>query len=162
MKSIVLVIAFSSTCFLPILSFAALSLNKKFDPFVNKSRDRIIPLLFTGVYYYMGYYLLGRIPATGLFRIMLLASLVVILISLMVSAYWKISIHMAGMGGLLGAVLAISFRYGLNPGVIVPALIVGTGLLAHSRIYLEKHSPTQVYAGLSMGMIVMYSILYFI
>ncbi len=162
MKRLVLLITFLSTCLLPVLSISMLSFTRKFDLSMNKPHDRIVPLIVTGACYFLGYYLLGRVPVTGLFRLYLLAATVVIILLFIISFFWRVSIHMAGIGGLLGAVLGISFRFALNPALLIVYLMVICGLLGYSRIFLEKHKPAQVYTGFTLGISIMYLIVYFI
>lgn len=163
MKRLVLLITFLTTCLLPLLSIGMLtSFTKNFDVAMSTSRERIVPLLITGAYYYMGYFLLGRLPITGLFRLYLLGAVVVILAVLVISFYWKISIHLLAVGALLGGVLALSFRFALNPVLLIVYLLVIAGLVGYSRIFLEKHKPAQVYAGFVLGWFVMYFVVFFI
>ena len=54
-KRFVLLVVFFSTAILPMISVAILALNPKFDLSMEKSRDRIIPLLSASIFYYMGF-----------------------------------------------------------------------------------------------------------
>lgn len=161
-KQLILLITFFTTCALPLSVLGVMSIWSKFSMKMETSRERLFPLLLTAFSYYLGYSMLGRIPVSGIFRIYLLAAMMVILLSLVVSSFWKVSIHMTGIGGLLGAILALSFRFALNPIGIILGVIIACGLVAFSRLYLEKHNPTQIYAGFTLGVSVMYTIVYFI
>ncbi|MCL3779915.1 phosphatase PAP2 family protein [Prolixibacteraceae bacterium JC049] len=161
-KQLILLITFFTTCVLPILTLAVMSIWSKFSMSMTTARERLFPLLLTACFYYLGYTMLGRIPVSGIFRIYLLAAMMVILLTLMISTFWKISLHMAGIGGLLGAILALAFRFALNPIAVIIGMIVACGLVGFSRIYLEKHNPAQVYTGFGLGVSVMYLIVYFI
>ena len=69
-----------------------------------------------------------------------------------VTFFWKMSAHMTGIGGLL-AVLGVLGIYFPSLGLaylLVAALILG-GLVASARLYLDAHSPAEVYAGLLVG-----------
>lgn len=69
-----------------------------------------------------------------------------------VTFFWKMSAHMTGFGGLL-AVLGVLGIYFPSLGLaylLVATLILG-GLVASARLYLDAHSPAEVYAGLLVG-----------
>ncbi|MCF6357660.1 MAG: PAP2 family protein, partial [Draconibacterium sp.] len=87
----VLLVVLFSTGILPVLSIAILALNPKFDLLMENSRDRIIPLLSSSVFYYLGFVLLGRMKAFPVFKLFLVASVLVIIAMLLISFKWKIS-----------------------------------------------------------------------
>lgn len=91
------------------------------------------------------------------FLALLGSSIVLILISLIISLFWKISSHMVAIGGALGAVLAISYYiYKTNPFLLFCALIILAGCLGVARLYLKKSTPAQVYVGYFVGVSVSY------
>src|SRR5665647_2387002 len=65
----ILLVIFFSTATLPMLAVAILALNSKFDFLMPNSRDRIIPLMFTSVFYYIGFMLLGRVHFLPVFKL---------------------------------------------------------------------------------------------
>lgn len=71
-----------------------------------------------------------------------------------VTFFWKMSAHMTGIGGLLAVlgVLGIYFP-SLNLAYLLVATLVLGGLVASSRLYLEAHSPAEVYVGLFVGFV---------
>ncbi|MCC8153772.1 MAG: hypothetical protein LIP01_05880 [Tannerellaceae bacterium] len=81
---------------------------------------------------------------------------VALLVALVINFFWKISAHMLGIGGLLGAVMGMSQLYMLNPYPAFIFLLIGAGLVGTARIILEKHTPLQVYAGFSLGFVCTY------
>lgn len=72
-------------------------------------------------------------------------------LSLCINFAWKISAHAMGIGGLLGAIMGVARIQMVNPYWLFMIVVVGCGLLATSRIILQKHTPMQVYAGFSVG-----------
>jgi membrane-associated phospholipid phosphatase len=85
-----------------------------------------------------------------------------IILSSIISLKWKISIHLAGLGGILGAIMALSFRFGLNPVLWIIGIILISGLVGTSRMLLGKHNLSQIIAGFFLGLAVFYPIVYFI
>ena len=103
---------------------AIMALNPKFDLSMENSKDRIVLLLFTSVFYYLGYLIMNRMQAFPVFKVFLVASVLVIIILFIVSFKWKISNHMAALGGISGALFALSFRTGINPFWTIIIVIV--------------------------------------
>lgn len=151
-----------TTGIMPLLSVALLALKPKFDLSLNKINDRMLVLLFTSGFYYLGFVLLNKIKAYPIFKLILIASALIVIALLIVSLRWKISSHMAALGGITGAVLALAFRTGINPLYSVLALILVAGLTGSSRLILQKNSLAQIFAGYFLGIIIMYLVIYFV
>lgn len=158
----VLLVVLFSTGILPMLSVAILALNSKFDISMENSRDRIIPLLSSSVFYYLGFVLLERMKAFPVFKLFLVASVLVIIALLLISFKWKISNHMAAVGGVTGTIFAISFRSGVNPIFAILTVILISGLVGTARMVLKKHDLKQLTAGYILGFSVLYLVIYFI
>lgn len=85
--------------------------------------------------------------------------LALLIIAGIITFFWKISAHMMSMGGLIGAVLTISYYVlGTNPYVLFIILFILAGCLGTSRLILQRHTPAQVYIGFGAGLII--SIIY--
>ena len=151
-----------STGILPLLTMALLAINPKFELSFDTGSQRALPLLLSSVSYYLGYFLLNRINAYPVFKIFLIASVLVIVVLLILSLKWKISSHMAAMGGLTGALLALSFRTGTNPVWAIVMVIVLSGLVATARLKLEKNKLWHLEAGYAIGFVTLYLIIYFV
>ncbi|NQU52312.1 MAG: PAP2 family protein [Bacteroidetes bacterium] len=161
-KRFVLLVVLFSTGILPIMSVAILALNPKFNILMENSRDRIIPLLSSSIFYYIGFMLLGRMKAFPVFKLFLIASVLVIIVLLFISFKWKISNHMAAVGGMTGTMFALSFRSGVNPIFALLTVVLISGLVGSARLILNKHSIPQVIAGYGLGFSVLYLVIYFI
>lgn len=161
-KKYIVLIILLSTCILPALSLGLLSFSPRFDAKMPKSTDRVLPLLITAIYYYLGYYYLGKIPVFPIYRIMMLAAVLVIITLMLISMKWKVSAHMAGIGGLIGAVIALSFRLGMNTSLLLSGLIAVAGVLGTSRLVLKKHNALQIYVGFFLGFAINYLIIIYL
>lgn len=161
-KRFVLLVVFFSTGILPMLSVAILALNPKFDIHMGNSRDRILPLLTSSVFYYVGFVLLDKMKAFPVFKLFLLASVLVIVGLLIISFRWKISNHMAAVGGMTGTIFALSFRSGVNPLYAILIVVLVSGLVGSARLILNKHNISQLIAGYGLGFSVLYVVVYFI
>lgn len=154
-KRFMLLTIFISTCILPAISILILALSPKFDINMEKSADRILPLILSSIFYYTGYLVLERLPVFPVYNLFLIASVLVQIALIVVSLKWKISAHSAAIGALLGGIIALSFRLQNNPVLILSLLILVAGLVGTSRLVLLKHTSSQVYAGFLLGFLIM-------
>lgn len=161
-KRFILLVIFFSTATLPMLAIVIISLNSKFDVLMPNSRERIIPLLFTSVFYYIGFILLGRIHFIPMFKLYMIASVLLIVALLLISFKWNISIHMAATGALTATFFALSFRGGVNPVNAILIMVLVSGLVGTARLVLNKNSLLQVAAGYVLGFIILYPVIYFL
>jgi hypothetical protein len=83
-----------------------------------------------------------------------------ILLTLLINFRWKISMHMIGVGGLMGLFYAFG-RYFHFPSLpILIALSFVSGLIAAARLYRGAHSPAQIYLGFGMGFMLEFGFIY--
>ena len=148
------------TCIFPI---NAIFLLKRFgvikDYALTERRDRVFPfiIVFFCYVFLIYYFSLPNIPLW--FLITLSMPLALLIIAGIITFFWKISAHMMSMGGLIGAVLTISYYVlGTNPYVLFIILFILAGCLGTSRLILQRHTPAQVYIGFGAGLII--SIIY--
>lgn len=122
----------------------------------------MLALLLTAIFYYLGFVLLGRIKAFPIFKVILLASVLVIIAVLLISLKWKISSHMAALGSITGVIFALAFRTGINPFLPILMLVLVSGLTGTSRLILEKNNLPQIATGYMLGFLIVYLIIYFV
>ncbi|HEY3372656.1 MAG TPA: phosphatase PAP2 family protein [Prolixibacteraceae bacterium] len=161
-KKMLLLVVFLFTCLLPAVSIGLLLLSPKFELKMEKSTDRIIPLLISSIFYYLGYVILERMPLFPIFNLFLIASVLVQIALILISLKWKISAHSAAIGALIGGLIAMSFRLQENPVLILTFLILVAGMVGTSRLVLLKHTRSEVYAGFTLGFVILNLIVTFI
>lgn len=128
------------------------------DPGLNSRGDRTIPYAITILCYLLCAYYLYRIAAPGWLVGVMAGGLLTIVINLTVNLRWKISGHMAAMGGFI----AITLYIAANQLAIIPMIwfVVGAflaaGLVGTARLYLNRHTPMQVLAGTINGFLCVY------
>ncbi len=81
----------------------------------------------------------------------MLGALVSLCLAFVVNIFHKTSIHMVGVGGLLFAVTLQLFSTTANWNYSFAIIIIICGLVASSRLYLQAHTPSQVYSGFLLG-----------
>ncbi|PIF06189.1 MAG: hypothetical protein CSA36_02815 [Draconibacterium sp.] len=158
----ILLVVSLSTAILPMLTVAVLSFNPKFDIAMQTTRDRIIPLFLTAVFYYIGFLLLAKVNFMLLPRMFLGASVLLLVALLFITFRWKISIHMASIGAITATIFALSFRAGMNPLFAVVGVVIISGLVGTARLILQRHNLFQLTAGYLLGFLILYGIIYFV
>ncbi|MBK3517273.1 PAP2 family protein [Carboxylicivirga marina] len=152
-KRLIYLFVFISTCALPVSLiplFMLLGVVK--SVYMTDRKERLWPTLFTSIFYGIGYFFLSRIPIVPSFiQGFMLATIIVILMALGITIFWKISMHMIGIGGLCGALLALALTFGLDLWVVFILAISIAGALGSARLYLNAHTPLQVHVGFLLG-----------
>ncbi len=158
-KRIVYVTVFASSCLLPISLMPMLLALKQIKTIYMKSKsERVWPMLITGLFFFGGYYFLSLVHAVPSFiMIYISATIITIYASLIITFYWKISIHMVGIGGLAGGLLAFAFMLGIDIHLLISLIFAVAGLVGVARLYLKAHNPAQVYAGFMLGFIFVFT-----
>ncbi len=119
---------------------------------LEKKKERLVPLFLTMICLLIGYYLVAKFSPIKIINLFLLASSVIVFLIFIISIFWKISIHMAGIGGITALIGVISLTYKTDMTIVLCAAILLTGIIASTRLALEAHSPLQLLAGYSVGL----------
>lgn len=160
LKYILFAMVFITTALFPLLFVAMMARRKMIgDIYLKERQDRIYPFAITSLFYFLSYYLIRQLPLYDVFSMFLLGSTFIVVFSLLISFFWKISTHLMGIGGLLGGLSGIAIRLNLDfTAMIIYGLIV-SGLLGFARLKLNAHKPFQVYTGFLLGFFVMLTVI---
>ena len=151
-KLIVLAVVYFFTVFVPTMGITAFRLFKRWTHLELSHREhRHMPYILTLVSYGACLVLMTKMNAAMFFRGVVMAALVCQIICVTINAWWKVSTHMVGMGGLVGALNAFSILFYYNPVWPFCALLLLSGALGTSRIILRQHSLAQVLVGFGIG-----------
>ena len=82
-----------------------------------------------------------------------LGAIFIILIASILSNFWKISLHMLGIGGILGVFIAIHILQ-QNISAFIILFLFLSGLLAYSRLNEKAHNKPQIYIGFLIGLLI--------
>jgi hypothetical protein len=126
---------------------------------LENREDRRYPLLVTIIFHAANYYFLTRVPLPSLYYLFLLSGIFSLLLTLIVSKYWKISMHMTGIGGLCGSLLLCAIVWPIDVRWMLAGLFLAAGIVGSSRLILNAHTPAQVGAGFGAGLLPQLAIL---
>ncbi|MGW0750153.1 hypothetical protein [Streptomyces sp. NPDC002587] len=114
------------------------------DQHIRVRRQRVVPMALSLVSVISGITLLRALGAPGDVCALVVAMLVGLMSSLLVTIGWQISIHMSVAGG---AVMILALVFG--PSVLPVALIAAAA--GWSRLVLRAHTAAQLLAGSALG-----------
>ena len=150
------------TLVLPLLSVCLLLLFNKIESLeIRKKEERFLPLLLSVIWMTIGFlYLKEILNYTPIIKSIYLGAIYIVILSLFITRFWKISLHMLAIGGATGVLLTLELLFSQNTTFLL-LFILFSGGLGFSRYSLKAHSLKQVYAGFLLGNIIMYlSIIY--
>lgn len=151
-KIFIISIVYVFTVFMPTVGITLFRLFKKWTHLELSHREhRHMPYVVALLSYTACLVIMTRINAAMFFRGVVMAALVSQIICVIINVWWKISTHMVGIGGLVGALNAFSILFFYNPVWPFCVLLLLSGVLGTSRIILRQHSLAQVLTGFGIG-----------
>jgi membrane-associated phospholipid phosphatase len=144
----------TTTLIIPVLSLLALRLTSTIKSLqMQDKKDRLIPFSFITTFYAVTTYMFySKLTLNPVLVLLMLTTTLLIVILTVVTYFWKISIHSAGIGGVIGFILALVHIF---PGseLLVPFIIsiVILGWVMTARLLLQAHTFSQVAAGAVLG-----------
>jgi len=142
-----------STMILPLISIFWLMQKGKVSSLeMSNHKERSLPLFKTVIWMSFGYYLLQNLLFyTPILKAELLGAILIILLAAIISKFWKISLHLLGIGGVVGVFIALQIMHGDFLYLLILFILL-SGLLGVARIKQKAHNYAQVYAGFLVGL----------
>lgn len=159
-KRFLLIVIFISTAVMPSITLLISEFGKRIGLSDRKPSDNRIALLFVALYYYLGFYLLNKIPLYAIFKIILLAGAILIVALVLVSLWMEISRHTAALGAAFGMMLALSLRIGLNPVQMLSAIVFASGITGTATMIRYGNNLCETLTGFTLGFTVFFLIFY--
>ncbi|HRO69307.1 MAG TPA: hypothetical protein PK951_02975, partial [Chitinophagaceae bacterium] len=122
--------------------------------FLKTQKERVIPYIACGVYYFWMCYVLRNQPQFS--KEVVLLSMAIFLassIGLLVNIYMKVSMHAISMGILLMFMSILSFTQSGNYSIYLSLAILIAGVVCTARFIVSDHTPAEIYTGLLVGIV---------
>lgn len=117
-KLIVLGIVYCFTILTPTITiFLFRKINGLASQELSERKKRYVPILLTIISYVFCLLMMQRLNIPWYMTGIIFSSLVVSVICIIVNIKWKLSEHMAGMGGVIAGLVSFSALFGYNPVV---------------------------------------------
>ncbi|MFF6786861.1 phosphatase PAP2 family protein [Streptomyces sp. NPDC012510] len=114
------------------------------DKHVRVREQRAVPLLATMASVLIGISLLVVLQAPREVFALVVAMLVGLITTMMVTVWWKVSVHTAVAGGVV-VILLLAYGASMAP------LVLGIAAIGWSRVALRDHTPAQTVVGALLG-----------
>ncbi len=121
---------------------------------LHSQRSRILPLMVGTICYLLCAITLSEVAVATLVRKFVLAAVCCEVLALVVTPFWKISLHLICMGGVTAMFTLLSVAGAGQHFWALIATILLSGALASARLHLGAHNPSQIAAGYFGGLVV--------
>ena len=161
----------ASTVVLPIIAILMMKgLNLISSLEMKDKKERVGPLIITGIFYLWIYLNTSKhsyVPDYIVYFI--LGTIVTLFVCFFLNLFFKISLHAAGIAGLIAALYFVINEYQYNEvalsvfntmflvksNVIILLLILVAGIVGSTRLVLKEHENKEIYWGYGVGVVAM-------
>lgn len=124
---------------------------------MDNRKERIIPSFFVNLSAVALFYLVqmkdpDHLLPSAIYGLMI-GSFTTVFLCTLITRWWKISLHAAGMGILSGFLFAYYWHIDYYYFWLLPLSLVMSGIVMSARMYLGKHTLEQCLAGFALGAI---------
>lgn len=141
-----------NTCIFPIMVSYLLirkGVIKSFE--MEKREERIIPFVSNLLLMLVAGFLIRTLRLPQVFFQLILGAAAALSIAILVNLKWKISIHMIGIGAMIGTFFGLSTFLMVDLRFPIIFTLVVAGFLGSARMSLGAHRSMQIYAGFIVG-----------
>jgi membrane-associated phospholipid phosphatase len=154
-KKIIFLIVFINNVFIPMVMLPFFRYRNIISSYALEDKsERTMPLLITSILYCTTSFIVFRFQIPFFLKSFIFAISVLSIIVSMINFWWKISIHSVGAGVLVAIVFILSFKLRTSLIFYLALVILAGGLVLSSRLRLNAHNPSQVWAGFASGFLV--------
>ncbi len=152
-KFITILRFFIMYCFFPLVTvLLAKGLGFVDSVFLKTQKERIIPYIACGVYYFWMSYTLRNQPQFSNEVVQLsIAVFIASSLGLLVNIYMKVSMHAISMGIMLVFMFLLSFTQAGSYTFYLSGSFFIAGLVCTARFIVSDHTQKEIYAGLLAG-----------
>jgi hypothetical protein len=154
-KTLVLLQAVGMYGLFPLVTVLLLkALNFIDSIYLKTQRDRIIPYIACGIWYFWLWYVWKNLPEYP--KEVVILSMAIFLSSvagLMANIYMKISMHAIAMGVMIAFILILGLTQSVSFGLYSSLAFLVAGLVCTARFIVSDHSQKEIYSGLLAGIV---------
>lgn len=151
-RLLLLAFVFVTTILFPLLIVALMKKQGFIESYQMKSREeRRFPYLITAIFYFVTYQMLRQMQFPEVYSFYFMGATFLLAMVVIINIWWKISIHMVGLGGVCGMVCGLAVTLSANMIFLISGIILAGGIVGYARLKLETHKPSEVYSGYLAG-----------
>lgn len=119
----------------------------------------MMPFITNLVLILLAAFMIYKLKLPRVFFLLSLGAAAAVAVAVIVNIKWKISIHMIGIGGLIGTFFGLSAFLLVDLRMMIIVFLLIAGLLGTARLTLGAHRPAQIYVGFLAGFLCEYLLL---
>lgn len=151
-KTFLYLIVFLNTYLFPALIVLIMRYRKTISSIQLKQReDRIIPFAIASFFYLLTYLFIKKLTVPAIIIDMFFGLSLSVFTVFFITFKHKISAHMTGISGLIGAFLGFQLIFQANLSSWLVLLVIIWGMLGAARLQLKAHSNTEIVTGSLVG-----------
>lgn len=140
------------TIFLPVALITMLFYMHQIQSFeLTERRERIYPLIFMTISIFLLYIVVNRILPIRILKGFTFSMLITSFLLVLSTSKFKLSMHLIGLGGIAGLVIAMTVLFQVNLFFILVSLLLISGVVASARLYLNAHNLIEIFSGFGFG-----------
>jgi hypothetical protein len=119
-------------------------------------RERFVPFVAIAlIYAVMSYLFFAKLPLSENFNRLMALVTALVIFSMLITFFFKMSIHSVAVGGFIGILLPLNKAIE-NGALLVPTIlaIAVAGVVMSARLYLQAHTFTEVWTGTLSGFLI--------
>ncbi len=151
---------FITTFIIPILSLYILKMSGTVSSIsLDRKEERLTPMIYTAIIYGVTTYMFyTKLELGELIIVYLGISTLLILLTSIITVFWKISLHGMGIGAFIGFITGLNQLWSIiNFALILPLVFIIAALVLSARLKLSAHSTSQVYLGFVLGICISFA-----
>ncbi len=132
--------------------------------YMPDSKERIIPLLLTMIFYFWTSHVFNNISDSLVplvLRVLLLGNFWGVIVLFIINIFTKISMHTAAAGGMVGIIIVLMIMSPVNMVYPFFASLIIAGIVGTARMLLGAHQRGDIWLGYIVGVIVQVAAYYY-
>ena len=121
---------------------------------IEERKERRAPMITTSLFYLVTAYIFLRFQIPLFIKYFVLVSAIMSIAVTIINFWWKISVHAVGSGALIALVVILSIKMHTPLTWFFVPVILASGLVMSSRLWLNSHSPVEIWLGFLLGVLV--------
>ena len=151
-KSTIISVIISLTVIIPLVLVGLLKITNSISSIqMEDKKDRKWPYIATAMGYIFSFYLLQKVGVSSLLLKYLLAGIGTVISISVINIFWKISVHMASIGALLGLLVIANFTNYIDLRLMIAGIVLIAGIVASARLFANAHNIAQIVSGFALG-----------
>ena len=152
-KSTIISVIVSLTVIIPLVLVGLLKITNSISSIqMEDKKDRKWPYIATAMGYIFSFYLLQKVGVSSLLLKYLLAGIGTVISISVINIFWKISVHMASIGALLGLLVIANFTNYIDLRLMIAGIVLIAGIVASARLFANAHNISQIVSGFVLGL----------